>query len=164
MNKESIFRQLERRLAGCPLTVDALGGFSAMAIADSLRQKRSIISYHLNNLYREQRVVKVNGRPVLFLPVDALRRCHRLAVRQGNMRLSRRCARSGRIAWHCLSARRGVCRSLCVSVRRQSVILVQVCLCCCVVRREQEKAFWRVSYGSTPLSRRFYPRSALYRV
>ncbi|EHM2229986.1 sigma 54-interacting transcriptional regulator [Salmonella bongori] len=83
MNKESIFRQLERRLAGCPLTVDALGGFSAMAIADSLRQKRSIISHHLNNLYREQRVVKVNGRPVLFLPVDALRRCHRLAVRQG---------------------------------------------------------------------------------
>lgn len=84
MNKESIFRQLELRLAGCSLTADALGGFSAMAIADSLRQKRSIISHHLNNLHREQRVVKVNSRPVLFLPVEALRRHHRLAVRQGD--------------------------------------------------------------------------------
>ncbi|ECN2892657.1 AAA domain-containing protein, partial [Salmonella enterica subsp. enterica serovar Typhimurium] len=84
MNKESIFRQLELRLAGCSLTADALGAFSAMAIADSLRQKRSIISHHLNNLHREQRVVKVNSRPVLFLPVEALRRHHRLAVRQGD--------------------------------------------------------------------------------
>ncbi|ECN4150623.1 AAA domain-containing protein, partial [Salmonella enterica subsp. enterica serovar Kentucky] len=84
MNKESIFRQLELRLAGCSLTADALSGFSAMAIADSLRQKRSIISHHLNNLHREQRVVKVNSRPVLFLPVEALRRHHRLAVRQGD--------------------------------------------------------------------------------
>ncbi|EDW2526893.1 sigma-54-dependent transcriptional regulator [Salmonella enterica subsp. salamae] len=84
MNKESIFRQLELRLTGCSLTADALGGFSAMAIADSLRQKRSIISHHLNNLHREQRVVKVNSRPVLFLPVEALRRHHRLAVRQGD--------------------------------------------------------------------------------
>lgn len=84
MNKESIFRQLELRLAGCSLTADALSGFSAMAIADSLRQKRSIISHHLNNLHREQRVVKVNSRPVLFLPVEALRRYHRLAVRQGD--------------------------------------------------------------------------------
>ncbi|ECR5105471.1 sigma-54-dependent transcriptional regulator [Salmonella enterica] len=84
MNKESIFRQLELQLAGCSLTADALGGFSAMAIADSLRQKRSIISHHLNNLHREQRVVKVNSRPVLFLPVEALRRHHRLAVRQGD--------------------------------------------------------------------------------
>lgn len=82
MNKESIFRQLELRLAGCSLTADALSAFSAMAIADSLRQKRSIISHHLNNLHREQRVVKVNSRPVLFLPVEALRRHHRLAVRQ----------------------------------------------------------------------------------
>lgn len=84
MNKESIFRQLELRLAGCSLTADALSAFSAMAIADSLRQKRSIISHHLNNLHREQRVVKVNSRPVLFLPVEALRRHHRLAVRQGD--------------------------------------------------------------------------------
>ncbi|HAT0198031.1 TPA: hypothetical protein I8Q24_004848, partial [Salmonella enterica subsp. enterica] len=84
MNKESIFRQLELRLAGCSLTADALGAFSAMAIADSLRQKRSIIGHHLNNLHREQRVVKVNSRPVLFLPVEALRRHHRLAVRQGD--------------------------------------------------------------------------------
>lgn len=84
MNKESIFRQLELRLAGCSLTADALSAFSAMAIADSLRQKRSIISHHLNNLHREQRVVKVNSRPVLFLPVEALRRHHRLVVRQGD--------------------------------------------------------------------------------
>ncbi|MDR8330444.1 hypothetical protein FPK73_21365, partial [Acinetobacter baumannii] len=54
-----------------------------MAIADSLKQKRSIISHHLNNLHREQRVVKVNGRPVLFLPVTVLRDHHRLAVRHG---------------------------------------------------------------------------------
>lgn len=87
MNKESIFRQLELRLAGCSLTADALSAFSAMAIADSLRQKRSIISHHLNNLHREQRVVKVNSRPVLFLPVEALRRHHRLVVRQGGLRV-----------------------------------------------------------------------------
>ncbi len=66
MNKESIFRQLEQRIAGRALTAEALGEFNAMAIADSLKQKRSIISHHLNNLHREQRVVKVNGRPVLF--------------------------------------------------------------------------------------------------
>ncbi|HFZ8993808.1 TPA: sigma 54-interacting transcriptional regulator [Citrobacter freundii] len=81
MNKESIFRQLERRISGQPLTADIVGKFSAMAIADSLKQKRSIISHHLNNLHREQRVVKINGRPVLFLPVDVLRREHRLALR-----------------------------------------------------------------------------------
>lgn len=83
MNKESIFRQLEQRIAGRPLTAEALGEFNAMAIADSLKQKRSIISHHLNNLHREQRVVKVNGRPVLFLPIAALRDHHRLAVRHG---------------------------------------------------------------------------------
>ena len=69
MNKESIFRQLEQRIAGRALTAEALGEFNAMAIADSLKQKRSIISHHLNNLHREQRVVKVNGRPVLFYPL-----------------------------------------------------------------------------------------------
>lgn len=73
MNKESIFRQLEQRIVGRPLTAEALGEFNAMAIADSLKQKRSIISHHLNNLHREQRVVKVNGRPVLFLPIAAAR-------------------------------------------------------------------------------------------
>lgn len=83
MNKESIFRQLEQRIAGRALTAEALGEFNAMAIADSLKQKRSIISHHLNNLHREQRVVKVNGRPVLFLPVTVLRDHHRLAVRHG---------------------------------------------------------------------------------
>lgn len=83
MNKESIFRQLEQRIVGRPLTAEALGEFNAMAIADSLKQKRSIISHHLNNLHREQRVVKVNGRPVLFLPIAALRDHHRLAVRHG---------------------------------------------------------------------------------
>ena len=77
MNKESIFRQLEQRIVGRPLTAEALGEFNAMAIADSLKQKRSIISHHLNNLHREQRVVKVNGRPVLFLPIAALRDHHR---------------------------------------------------------------------------------------
>ncbi len=77
MNKESIFRQLEQRIAGRALTAEALGEFNAMAIADSLKQKRSIISHHLNNLHREQRVVKVNGRPVLFLPVTVLRDHHR---------------------------------------------------------------------------------------
>lgn len=83
MNKESIFRQLEQRIAGRALTAEALGEFNAMAIADSLKQKRSIISHHLNNLHRKQRVVKVNGRPVLFLPVTVLRDHHRLAVRHG---------------------------------------------------------------------------------
>ncbi|HCL5850513.1 TPA: sigma-54-dependent transcriptional regulator [Klebsiella pneumoniae] len=83
MNKESIFRQLEQRIAGRALTAEALGEFNAMAIADSLKQKRSIINHHLNNLHREQRVVKVNGRPVLFLPVTVLRDHHRLAVRHG---------------------------------------------------------------------------------
>lgn len=80
MNKESIFRQLEQRIAGRALTAEALGEFNAMAIADSLKQKRSIISHHLNNLHREQRVVKVNGRPVLFLPVTVLRDHHRLVA------------------------------------------------------------------------------------
>lgn len=141
MNKESIFRQLELRLAGCSLTADALSGFSAMAIADSLRQKRSIISHHLNNLHREQRVVKVNSRPVLFLPVEALRRHHRLAVRQGITRPFRRCARSGRTVWSCSLARRAACRSPCVSVRRRSVIPARACLCCCAARRGQEKVF-----------------------
>ncbi len=139
MNKESIFRQLELRLAGCSLTADALGAFSAMAIADSLRQKRSIISHHLNNLHREQRVVKVNSRPVLFLPVEALRRHHRLAVRQGITRPFRRCARSGRTVWSCSLAHRAACRSPCVSVRRRSVIPARACLCCCAARRGQEK-------------------------
>lgn len=46
MNKESIFRQLEQRIVGRPLTAEALGEFNAMAIADSLKQKRSIISHH----------------------------------------------------------------------------------------------------------------------
>ncbi|WFB12429.1 hypothetical protein LVO51_16495 [Klebsiella pneumoniae] len=41
MNKESIFRQLEQRIAGRALTAEALGEFNAMAIADSLKQKRS---------------------------------------------------------------------------------------------------------------------------
>ena len=38
MNKESIFRQLEQRIAGRALTAEALGEFNAMAIADSLKQ------------------------------------------------------------------------------------------------------------------------------
>ncbi|WP_202304362.1 sigma 54-interacting transcriptional regulator [Dryocola clanedunensis] len=81
MNKESVFRQLEQRLIRLPLTTEALSEFSAMTIASSLKQKRSIISHHLNNLHREQRVIKVNGRPVLFLPVEVLRTQHHLAVR-----------------------------------------------------------------------------------
>lgn len=81
MNKESVFRQLEQRLIRLPLTTEALSEFNAMAIASSLKQKRSIISHHLNNLHREQRVIKINGRPVLFLPVEVLRTHHHLAVR-----------------------------------------------------------------------------------
>ncbi len=61
-----------------------------MAIADSPQAKR-IISHHLANLHREQRVVKVNSRPVLFPPVEVLRRHHRLAVRQGITRPFRAC-------------------------------------------------------------------------
>lgn len=83
MNRESIFRQLEQRITGRTLTAEAPGGFNAMTIANSLKQKRSIIGHHLDNLHHEQRVVKVNGRPVLFLPVIVLRGHHRLAVRHG---------------------------------------------------------------------------------
>lgn len=99
MNKESIFRQLEQRIAGRALTAEALGEFNAMAIADSLKQKRSIISHHLNNLHREQRVVKVNGRPVLFLPVTVLRDHHRRRFGTANTPPFRRCARIVRIVW-----------------------------------------------------------------
>ncbi len=99
MNKESIFRQLEQRIAGRALTAEALGEFNAMAIADSLKQKRSIISHHLNNLHREQRVVKVNGRPVLFYPLPF---CAIITARRfgtANTPPFRRCARIVRIVW-----------------------------------------------------------------
>ncbi|WP_414651428.1 hypothetical protein, partial [Escherichia coli] len=39
MNKESIFRQLELRLAGCSLPAAALGAIIAMFTAASLCQK-----------------------------------------------------------------------------------------------------------------------------
>lgn len=131
MNKESIFRQLEQRIAGRALTAEALGEFNAMAIADSLKQKRSIISHHLNNLHREQRVVKVNGRPVLFLPVTVLRDHHRLAVRHGEYAsIQALCAdRQDSLAQRL--ARRAACRKHCASARLPSATLAQVCRCCC---------------------------------
>jgi transcriptional regulator with AAA-type ATPase domain len=62
-----------------------------MAIADSLKQKRSIISHHLNNLHREQRVVKVMVARCC-LPITA---CATTASRFGTANASiQACARS----------------------------------------------------------------------
>ena len=132
MNKESIFRQLEQRIVGRPLTAEALGEFNAMAIADSLKQKRSILSHHLNNLHREQRVVKVNGRPVLFLPIAALRDHHRLAVRHGEY---------------------ASLQALCAE-RQDS--LAQVYRFCCAVPPARGKVSLRASSGVMRWNRAFY--------
>lgn len=158
MNKESIFRQLELRLAGCSLTADALDGFSAMAIADSLRQKRSIISHHLNNLHREQRVVKVNSRPVLFLPVEALRRHHRLAVRQGDYASIQALCAERQDSLELLIGAQG---SLQESLRQCKAAISYPGAGLPLLLRGPTgtgKVFWRVSFGSTPLSRAFCPR------
>ncbi|WP_024551297.1 sigma 54-interacting transcriptional regulator [Franconibacter helveticus 513] len=82
MNKDLIFQWLEKACGQRQLTAADTSDFSAMQIASHFRQKRNIVSHHLNNLHREQRVIKINSRPVLFLPVNQLRERHGLAVRQ----------------------------------------------------------------------------------
>lgn len=131
MNKESIFRQLEQRIAGRALTAEALGEFNAMAIADSLKQKRSIISHHLNNLHREQRVVKVNGRPVLFLPVTVLRDHHRLAVRHGEYASIQALCADRQDSLAQLIGAQGSLQEALRQCKAAISYLAQVCRCCC---------------------------------
>lgn len=51
---------------------DQLSGYTAQAIADQLGMSRTLVSQYLNEAQSEQKVVKVNSRPVYFFHKDTL--------------------------------------------------------------------------------------------
>jgi len=64
-------------------------GFSAAEIAESLSMMRNNVSLELNNLLRSDKIIKIKGRPVLFLDRDTVERLLEYKLQPGPLELEK---------------------------------------------------------------------------
>jgi len=62
-------------------------GFSAEKIAEDLSLMRNNVSLELNKLYREDKIIKLKGRPVLFLDRETVEKLLERKIQQGPLEL-----------------------------------------------------------------------------
>jgi sigma-54 dependent transcriptional regulator of gfr operon len=70
--KNKILKELNELLIGCDFPNVFPEESNAQYISEKFKIKRNTASKHLNELVEQKKVVKVNGRPVMFFPVDGL--------------------------------------------------------------------------------------------
>ena len=78
-SKLQILEYLQKITRG--LRMNELGGFTTISISSALNISRSLTSQYLNELVKDERIIKISTRPVYYMDRSVLERKYQLELK-----------------------------------------------------------------------------------